>query len=163
MGEYLDVSIGLGISVPSDQTDISGSGFYAQGEYVYNISNWVGLRPYAGLVLTSTKEATNESNQTDYKMSTKAFLLGGKVRLSIPIPWVAPYVELGVGTSMGSFETSTQFHDIIKNGILLHIPFEFGVSLGKEHTVEVGFTYYFQPAVEQVTGAAAIGLSFPLN
>ena len=48
--------VGLGITAPSENIDVFGQGFYLQGEYVYEISKWVDLRPYAGLILTKTVE-----------------------------------------------------------------------------------------------------------
>ena len=65
-GEFIDASLGLGLSAPYDDSNIMGSGFYAQGEYVYGISKWFGLRPYAGVVITST-DNSNQQNQPDYK------------------------------------------------------------------------------------------------
>lgn len=161
-GEFLNVSVGLGLSAPYDEVDITGSGFYAQGEYVFGITKWFGLRPYAGLVLTSADKNV-EQNQPEYKVTSKSFLLGGKARVCAPIPWIAPYFEVGVGASIGSFETYTPYTNIKKNGILMHIPFSLGLALGPKHNVDVGFTYYYQPSVKQFSGATAIGFSFPLN
>jgi len=160
-GEFIEIAIGYGLSLPYDDVDISGSGFYAQGEYVFALTSWFGLRPYAGFIITSTDE--NDDYVPDYKVTSKAFLLGGKARFAAPIPWVAPYIEIGLGTSLGKFETYTPYTNLEKSGLLVHIPFTLGLALGPENNVEVAFTYYVHPAVEQVSGAAAIGLSFPLN
>jgi hypothetical protein len=162
-GEFIDVSVGLGLSAPYDESDITGSGFYAQGEYVFGISKWFGIRPYAGLVLTSADKNVNEQNQPEYKVTSKAFLLGGKARVAAPIPWVAPYFEIGIGASIGSFETYTPYTNIKKNGIVMHIPFTIGLALGRKHNLDFAFTYYYQPSVEQFSGATAIGFSFPLK
>lgn len=80
-----------------------------------------------------------------------------------PIPYVAPYFEIGIGASIGKFETLTAFDDIDKSGIISHIPFAFGLELGKNNNVDLGFTYYFQPSVEQFAGAFAVGITFPLK
>jgi len=159
-GKSIKASIGLGLSAPYDDVDLSGSGFYAQGEYVIGITRWFGVRPYAGIIFTS---ADKNENLPGYKVTSDAFLFGGKARVIAPIPYVAPYFELGVGGSIGSFETYTPFTNIKKNGFLMHIPFSLGLALGRQHSVELEFTYYFHPEVEQFSGAAAIGLSFPLK
>ena len=99
----------------------------------------------------------------DPKAESKAFLLGGKARLRAPIPWVAPYIEIGIGTSIGKFETITAFDNIDKSGIIYHIPFSFGLELGKNNNLDLGFAYYFQPSVEQYAGAFSVGVTFPLN
>jgi len=90
-------------------------------------------------------------------------LLGGKVRLRSPILWVAPYFELGVGTSIGKFRTLTVFDNIDKTGIIYHIPVSIGLELGKSNNVDLAFVYYYQNTVQQVVGAFAVGLTFPLH
>lgn len=162
-GEFIDVSAGLGLSAPYDDVDITGSGFYAQGEYVFGITKWFGVRPYAGLVLTSADKNDDEQNQPEYQVTSKAFLLGGKARISAPIPWIAPYFEIGIGASMGSFETYTPYTNIKKNGIVMHIPFSIGLAIGRKHNIDVAFTYYYHPSVKQFSGATAIGFSFPIK
>lgn len=160
VGKSIKASIGIGLSAPYDDVNLTGSGFYAQGEYVFGITKWFGVRPYAGVVFTSPDENTK---LPDYRVTSDAFLFGGKARIVAPIPYVAPYFEVGIGGSIGSFETYTPFTYIKKNGLLMHIPFSFGLALGKKHSVELEFTYYFHPAVEQFSGAAAIGFSFPIK
>lgn len=161
-GEFMDVSIGLGLSAPYDDSNITGSGFYAQGEYVFGVTKWFGIRPYAGLVLTSADKNVDQLNLPEYKVTSKAFLLGGKARVAAPIPWVAPFFEIGIGASIGSFETYTPSTNIKKNGIVMHIPFTIGLAIGRKHNFDFAFTYYYQPSVEQFSGATAIGFSFPL-
>ena len=162
----IKASIGYGISAPYDNTNnaqnITGTGFYAQAEYVINIKKWFALKPYAGLILTS-EDKNNKSNPLGYKVTSNAFLLGGKARVMAPIPYVAPYFEVGIGLSAGSFETYTPNVAIKKDGVVTHIPFSIGLALGKKHNVDVEFTYYYQSPVQQFTGAMAIGLTFPLN
>lgn len=162
-GEFIDVSIGYGLSFPFDDVDITSSGFYVQGEYVLGLSKWFGIRPYAGLIVTSTDKNTNIESQPEYKVTSKAFLLGGKARISAPIPWVAPYFEVGIGLSMGSFETFTPYTSIKKNGVVMHVPYTIGLALGPKHNFEVAFSYYVHPSVEQFNGAAALGFSFSLS
>jgi hypothetical protein len=90
-------------------------------------------------------------------------MVGAKFRLAAPIPYVAPFLESGIGMSVGSFETYTKYTSVSKNGILLHIPMAFGLAVGRRHNYEIKFTYYFTPAAEQFSGAAAFGFSIPLN
>lgn len=159
-GKSFKASIGLGLSAPYDDVDLTGSGFYAQGEYVIGISKWFGIRPYAGVVFT---HADKNENLPSYKVTSDAFLFGGKARILAPIPYVAPYFEIGVGGSIGSFETYTPFTNIKKNGLLMHIPFTIGLAIGRKHNYEFEFTYYYHPDAEQFSGAAAVGVSFPLK
>jgi hypothetical protein len=160
----INAQIGYGITVPDNSEDnVINSGFYAQGELVLKVTSWLSLRPYAGLILTNSNEKDVNDEPTDERAESKAFLLGGKARVRAPIPWVAPYMEVGIGTSIGKFETVTAFDAIDKSGIIHHIPFSLGLELGKNHNVDVGFVYYFQPSVEQYVGALAVGITFPLN
>ncbi|GAA0871054.1 hypothetical protein GCM10009117_01990 [Gangjinia marincola] len=157
----IQASIGLGLSVPYDSADeVADNGLFVQGELVLKVLSWIEIRPYAGVIWTNSDGTDLDGNPTDEKAESKAFLTGGKLRLRAPIPYVAPYVELGVGTSIGKFETSTVFYDIKGNGFLYHIPFSFGLELGKAHNVDIGFAYFFQPKVKQYVGAFAVGVSF---
>lgn len=160
----INAQIGYGLSSPYNSIDeIVDDGFFAQGELVLKVNSWVDLRPYAGLIITSSNGKDFNDNPTDEKAESKAFLLGGKARLKAPIRWVAPYLEIGIGTSIGKFRTLTTYDDIDKSGIIYHIPFSLGLELGPSNNVDLAFTYYFQPPVQQYAGAFALGLTFPLK
>lgn len=160
----LNVQIGYGLSSPYNSIDeIVDDGFFAQGELVLKVSSWIDLRPYAGFITTSSNGKDINDNLTDEKATTKAFFLGGKARLKAPIRWVSPYIEFGIGTSIGKFETFTTYDNIDKSGIIYHIPVSLGLELGPTNNVDLAFTYYFQPSVQQYAGAFALGLTFPLN
>lgn len=160
----INAQIGYGISVPYNSVnEIADNGFFAQGELVLKVKSWIEFRPYAGFILTSSNGEDLNGNPVNEKAESKAFLLGGKARVRAPIPWVAPYVEIGIGTSIGKFETFTAFDTIEKGGVIYHIPFSFGLELGKNNNVDLGLAYYFQPSVKQFAGAFAIGITFPLN
>jgi hypothetical protein len=160
----INAQIGYGMSSPYNSVaEIANDGFFMQGEYVLTVASWFELRPYAGLILTSSNGKDMNDNPTDEKAESKAFLVGGKARVRAPIPWVAPYVEIGVGGSIGKFETFTAFTNVNKNGFVYHIPFTFGLELGRNNDVDLSFCYYFQPTVEQFVGAFAIGISIPLK
>ena len=160
----INAQIGYGLSAPNNSVDeIVDDGFFVQGELVLKVASWVELRPYVGLILTSSNGKDLNDNPTDEKAESKAILLGGKARVRAPIPWVAPYIEIGIGTSIGKFETFTAFDKIDKSGIIYHIPFSFGLELGRNNNVDLGFAYYFQPSVEQYVGAFALGITIPLK
>ncbi|MEH1008233.1 hypothetical protein VDP25_10840 [Winogradskyella sp. ECml5-4] len=160
----INAQIGYGISFPYNSIDeVADDGVFAQGELVLKIASWLELRPYAGFILTNSDGKDLNDNPTNEIAESKAFLLGGKARVRAPIPWVAPYVEIGIGTSIGKFETLTAYDNIDKSGVIYHIPFAIGLELGKNNNVDLGFTYYFQPSVQQFVGAFAVGITFPLN
>ena len=160
----INAQIGYGLSAPYDSADdIVDDGFFIQGELNLKVSSWFELRPYAGLVVTSSNGKDLNNNPTNEKAETKAFLIGGKARLRAPIPWVAPYLEVGLGASIGKFETYTAYTNINKSGLIYHIPFSFGLELGQNNNVDLGFAYYFQPTVEQYAGAFAVGVTIPLK
>ncbi|MBU2919794.1 hypothetical protein KO504_00440 [Winogradskyella psychrotolerans] len=160
----INAIIGYGISVPyNSMNDVADRGLLLQGELVLKVRSWFELRPYAGLILTSSNGKDLNNKPTDEKAESKAFLLGGKARLRAPIPWVAPYLELGIGTSIGKFETLTLLDNIDKGGMIFHLPIAFGLELGKNNNVDLGFSYYYQPSVEQYVGAIALGFTIPLK
>jgi hypothetical protein len=165
-GNFIKASVGFASSSSNYEEEnpeiIDGFGFYTQGEYVFGITKWFSIRPYAGVILTSADEDI-EKNPQGYKVETKAFLLGGKVRLCAPIPWIAPFIETGIGTSIGSFETYTQNVNIKKNGAQVHIPLSLGLAVGPKNNIEIAVSFYLHPSAEQSSGAFAAGFSFPID
>lgn len=159
----LDIAVGLGLSAPYDDVDVTGTGFYLQGEYVHPLTTWLELRPYAGVIFAKTRFRDDEPPGPRFRSDSNGALLGGKARLVAPIPWVAPYVEGGIGVSVGSFETFSSGTDLQANGLIYHIPFAVGLALGPQNNFDIAFTYYFHPTVRQFAGAAALGISIPLN
>lgn len=160
----IDLSIGLGVSVPKDHSGTgSAAGLYIQGEYVFEMSKWVDIRPYVGLLLVRSSNKLINADINEYEIKSNIFLIGGKTRAKIPIPWIAPFVEIGIGASIGSFRTFTTMTDINKNGIIYHIPFSIGLELGRKHDVEILFSYIIQNKVRQLAGALAFGVPIPLK
>jgi hypothetical protein len=160
-GHQVHISAGLGISDTTDDVQTDASGFYAQVEYVYAPASWLGIRPYAG-VLFSSGESDKEA-VSPWRLKTNTALLGVKARLVAPIPYVAPFIESGIGMSVGNFATYTEYTAIKKNGVLYHVPISLGLAIGRNHNYEVKFSYYVQPTVHQFLGAAALGFSFPVD
>ena len=77
----LGITLGAGFSFPDDDSDVSGSGFYGTVEYVKFVTRWIGLRPYAGLMLTSPDEedARCAALGLDCKVTANIGFFGGKV------------------------------------------------------------------------------------
>ncbi|MDR6764266.1 hypothetical protein J2Y38_004495 [Flavobacterium sp. 2755] len=165
-GKFIKASIGFGSSTSHYEEKnpeiIDGFGFYTQGEYVMGITKWFSVRPYLGAIFTSTDE-DKIKNPQGYKVETNAFFLGTKVRLCAPIPWVAPFVETGVGASIGSFETYTESVNEKKNGVIAHIPIGFGLAIGRKNNIELGVSFYSNLSAQQSFGGFTAGYSFPLD
>ncbi|SHM77922.1 hypothetical protein [Flavobacterium saccharophilum] len=146
-----------------EEVDVMGGGLYLQGEYIFGITSWFSARPYVGGIFTSVDKNPDLQNQPQYRVTTNAFLVGGKVRFFAPIPWVAPFVEGGIGASIGKFETLTPGVNFDKSDVLLHIPFSLGLAIGRKHSFEIGISGYFHPAAKQSNGVFAVGYTFPLD
>lgn len=160
----INAQLGYGISVPYNSLDdISDTGFFAQGELVLSAASWVEFRPYAGILITNSDGRDIDGTPTAELAESKAFLIGGKARIRAPIRWVAPYIEAGIGASIGKFETQTFFDSIERSGLIYHLPVSFGLELGRNNNFDLGFMYFFQPTVQQFAGAFTIGVTFPLN
>lgn len=161
----IDANIGLGLNAAYDEAadNLNGTGLYVQGEFVMGITSWLDARPYAGYVYAKTDSDDNEPNEPNYMLETSAFLIGAKVRVKAPIPWVAPFIEFGYGASIGSFRTFTSNDDIDKSGLVGHVPVSIGLELGPKHNVDIAFTYYYHTSVRQFAGAAAIGFTLTLG
>ncbi|MCC9018535.1 hypothetical protein [Flavobacterium lipolyticum] len=146
-----------------EEVDVMGGGFYLQGEYIIGVKSWFSIRPYAGAIFTSVDKNQNLQNQPQYKVTTNAFLVGTKVRLCAPIPWVAPFIEGGIGTSIGKFETFTPGVNFNKSDMLLHIPFSLGLAIGRKNNFEIAISGYFHPAAKQSSAILGLGYTFPLD
>ena len=146
-----------------EEVDVMGGGLYLQGEYIFGITSWFSARPYVGGIFTSVDKNPDLQNQPQYRVTTNAFLVGGKVRFFAPIPWVAPFIEGGIGASIGKFETLTPAVNFDKSDVLLHIPFSLGLAIGRKHSFEIGISGYFHPAAKQSNGVFAVGYTFPLD
>ncbi|WP_264536321.1 autotransporter outer membrane beta-barrel domain-containing protein [Flavobacterium sp. N1736] len=165
-GHFIKASIGFGSSTSNYEEEnpeiIDGFGFYTEGEYIIGLTRWFSVRPYAGAIFTSTDE-DKIKNPQGYKVETNAFLLGTKVRLCAPIPWVAPFIETGIGASIGSFETYTNYVNEKKSGVVAHIPIGFGLAVGPKNNIEIGVSFYGNLSGEQSFGGFTAGYSFPLD
>lgn len=165
-GNFIKASIGFGSSTSNYEEEnpeiIDGVGFYTQGEYVIGLTRWFSVRPYVGAIFTSTDEDPIK-NPKGYKVETNAFFLGTKVRLCAPIPWVAPFVETGIGASIGSFETYTNYVNEKRSGVVAHIPIGFGLALGPKNNIEIGVSFYGNLTSQQSFGGFTAGYSFALD
>lgn len=156
--------IGYGLSAPYNNVDdVASSGFYLQTEYIMKVKSWLQLIPYAGFISTHSDGKDFDGNPTFEKAESTAVFLGGKTKVRATIPYFAPYFELGLGASIGKFETLTAFNNIEKRGLVLHVPFSIGVELGKNHDVDLGLTFYYHNAVKQFSGAYALGIRIPIK
>ena len=160
----INAQIGFALSTPKNSLGyVVNSGFFAQAEFVLKIASWLEMRPYAGFISIKSNGKDLRNINTSEKAESNAFLLGGKVRVRAPLPWVAPYLEIGIGGSIGEFETIATPYKIDKNGIIYQIPISIGLELGRNNNFALGFTYFLQSFVEQHAAAFAIGITFPLN
>ena len=159
----IDLSVGYGLSVPYDDFDVTGEGFYFQGEYVINLKKWIDVRPYVGLILAKTNTGDDALPGQNFRSDAEGGLFGIKSRIRLPIPWVSPYFEFGIGGTVGTVVTFTPTTDLSESGLLFHIPISAGIELGPKNNFDLSFSYYFHPSVEQFSGAVAIGISIPIR
>lgn len=159
----ISAQIGLGLSAPNNSVDgLVDDGFFAQAELILKVKSWLELRPYAGFISTNSGGEDLDGNPSNEIATTKAFLMGGKARVRGKLGWIAPYIEAGIGTSIGSHRTFTLFDDIDRSGITYHIPLSAGIEFGRNGNFDLGLMYFLQPSVKQYAGAFAIGVTFPL-
>lgn len=159
----IQVSAGLGLALADNPYDAGGSGFYAAGEYVLRPTIWFTPRAYVGLLLVSP-DADCPVGVSPCEVSSRIGFLGSKVRLMAPIPYIGPFVELGLGASLGRITTRVgSTLDASRRGVTYHIPWAVGIALGRHYQFELSFQYLEHPEEKQTSGAAALGISFPLG
>ncbi len=160
----LGVSLGLGIVAPTS-ADASGhgQGVVATGEYVFWPSSWFSPRLYAGLEV-APREHDCDRGVTPCDVSGEFGFAGAKGRLLAPIPWVAPYLELGLGAAAGHFSTrSGTSVDRVFDGVTYEVPFSLGLAMGSRRQFELGLQYLIHPEARQVGGGIGIGLRIPVG
>jgi hypothetical protein len=167
-GQFIGGEVGYGLSAPyQDDAGSDGHGGLVQAEYTYAPNAWVGVRPYAAVIVTwpDSVDGRCESAELawDCEVTAQGLMLGGKGRLAIPIPYVAPFLELGMGATLGSVTTRTFSENHQVTGALVHIPVTLGVAIGEDHDFELAFAYYFHPAARQFNGGITCGMSFRLE
>lgn len=158
----LQVLGGVGVTFAEDQDRYSGQGLggYLGAELVFRPGSFFQPRLYAGALATFPDADSCRAAPCD--VESKIFFLGAKVRLMAPIPYVGPFVDVGLGASLGYLRTLDLDHDERVRGAAFHIPFALGLAIGKRHELDLSFSYLVHPAQDQVAGAFAFGLGFPL-
>ncbi len=93
-------------------------------------------------------------------MSAEIGVLGIKGRLTIPIPYVAPFLETGLGMSVGALSTQTIDIDKRLSGVTYNIPFSIGLTfgVGQRRFLDLAFAFLFHPEVSQIDGAFTVSL-----
>jgi hypothetical protein len=162
--QALGLTAGLAVAVPDSSARRSGYGAGAMllGEYVKWPGNWFSPRGYAGAVFTSPQPSC-DPGVSPCDIRANLFFLGAKFRLLLPIPYVGPFLELGVGASVGHMAARVgQSLDFDTSGLFFDLPFAFGLALGAEHRFQLSFQFLFHPGESMGTGAFSIGYDFSI-
>jgi len=163
----LSLAAGIGIASAERRNgqDVEGrgAGAYAKAEYVFRPVHWFTPRLYAGTVLAPADEGSCGAGVDACDVSAKIFFFGGKFRLMAPIPYVGPFIELGIGGSIGRITTrsGTQV-DATTKGLMYHVPFALGLALGERHQVDVTVQALAHPEQKATCGGFALGVTLDL-
>jgi hypothetical protein len=120
----------------------------------------VNVRAYAGFLATST-DSSRCQLADGCDVSEEVVVLGAKVRFMAPIPWVAPFLELGLGLSIGTIHATDVGVDRIRHGAVVDIPLGLGLSLGPKHNVDLGVIVLEHQGAEAIGGAFYVGVNLP--
>ncbi|MGH7435146.1 MAG: hypothetical protein ACRENE_05700, partial [Polyangiaceae bacterium] len=147
--------------VPEGDPQTSVPGLFLGGEYWARLYSWVNVRAYAGFLATSTDQSRCQlAGGCD--VSEEVVVLGAKGRLMAPIPWVAPFIELGLGLSIGTIHATDVGVDRIRHGAVIDLPIGFGLSLGPKHNVDLGAIILDHGGAEATGAALYVGVSLPV-
>lgn len=163
----LRLSAGLGLVAAERKGDVdvpgTGQGLLAAGEYVLWPEAWFSPRAYGGLVLTWPARDCGDG-VAPCDVSASLVYGGAKARFTLPIPWVAPYFEVGLGLSLGKFSTrSGSAVDLYYLGPTYHVPVTAGVAFGARRQLDVALVYLYHPEQKQFSGGVAVGYQFDLD
>jgi hypothetical protein len=158
---FFTFSIGIGFSGADGRHDTTAAnGLYLAAEYWAKLYPWLNLRTYLGALGTGTNQ-TYCHTTGDCDVSQDVALVGAKVRLVAPIPWIAPFFEAGLGLSIGVIHATDLDVDRVTEGVAYHVPFGFGLSIGPKHNVDLAFDYMILPGARAVAGGLVAGLTLP--
>lgn len=159
-----EIALGLGGSFVDAQQDVYGLG----GSVVYDRwvagPRWAGVRVYAGGFLSRTNGSTCPVAVQACSVSSQIAVGGLKLRLLAPIPFVAPFLELGGGMSAGSIRARIDANgpfpaiDESRSGLTLHFPIGLGVAFGARHQHSLAFDYFVPPSRDHTTGTLSVGI-----
>ena len=163
----LNLAAGLGAVSATRQNgqdvDGRGAGAYAKAEYIFRPTHWFTPRLYAGTVLAPVASGSCGTGVEPCDVSAKIFFFGGKFRLMAPIPYVGPFIELGIGGSVGRITTrSGQQVDATTQGLMYHVPAALGLAFGERHQVDVAVQALFHPEQKATCGGVALGVTLDL-
>lgn len=167
-GHALEPSIAVAgtLSTSDDkESEISGDGWLARLEYNLGATSYLAWKPYAGLLMTWGSDDTDPRCKravVECEATTQAVLLGSKVRLALPIPWFAPFAEVGLGFSLGYSRTETLQNRRHVNGAI-NFPLALGVALGPAHSVELSLAMFQLGAARQLALGLSLGFRVPID
>jgi hypothetical protein len=138
-----------------------GAGFLAEADYVIEMTAWVLPKLYAGILVTFPDSC--EGGGTPCEVTARMAFGGAKVRLIAPIPYVAPFVDLGLGLGVGVLTTRLPDADYGQSFLAYHFSIFGGLAFGKDQNVDLAVGFLAQPSTPQSAVAFELGLSFPLH
>lgn len=157
------VAAGLGITAPANSEESAergaGIGGFAETSYHYRFSRWVRPSVYSGLHITVPKQDCGGACE----VSAQFLFLGWQVRAIVPITYVAPYIETGLGASLGNF--AVQSDSGVNEGLTgatYHVPLTLGVMVGERHEFDASLRYLYHPGLV-ISGGIGLGFGFPLE
>jgi hypothetical protein len=114
----VEAIVGLGITIANDsESDGRGTGLFLGGEWTGRMNSWFSPRVHGGLVVTRPDGGSCGAQIRPCEINTQAAFAGAKVRLMAPFPYVGPFIEIGLGSSVGAFRTlEAKTHDVRHHG-----------------------------------------------
>lgn len=162
IGDY-QASGGLGVSFSPDR-DGGGIGGSLLLERNVGSAAWGGGRVYAGGFLSSATSDLCSTAVEPCSVSSQIAVVGAKVKLLVPIPYVGPFIEVGAGLSIGSLENRIgAAFDQVHSGVMVHIPIGLGLAFGSRHQHDLSIDYFAHPGRNHVTGSFSIGVGFAVR
>lgn len=161
---YLQVSAGIGYAAAGSRGDGIGTGVAGGIECVDPWNLWISARIYAAGVHVRADESSCEPSVSPCAISNRVALLGLRLRwLIIAGRRVGPFIEGGIGTSLGEMETrlgADGSHAAIDEHrtAAFHGPVSFGLAIGKSGRHDIAFDYYFHGGSEHVAGSLSVNI-----
>ncbi len=159
-------SAGVGLASASETpADNTATGFSGEVEYIWRITRWLKPSVYFGGLFTGTGSCTDEGRDiTPCDVQHILVYTGAQGHLMIPIPYVGPFFEVGLGLGAGGINRVVGDGPNERTvGAFPHFRVGFGLAFGKHHNVELGLGFMGNFSAQTYSGRFALGLELPLG
>lgn len=142
-----------------------GAGYTLQADFIIAPYEWFNVRAYLGMIKVGRRANDEYCEQQGIHCHVTAHgAIGGLMaRLTVPIPWISPFIGAGLGSTFGRYSHRTPNDYTRRNGMFMHVPLTLGLALGPHSEVDLGATVLRHPGSRGDIVSVYLALTLPLT